>query len=598
MEREARIEDYALIGDCETAALVGRDGSIDWLCLPRFDSAACFAALLGTPEHGRWRIAPAAPVTNVRRWYRGATLVLETEFTTASGTVALVDFMPVRSDRADLVRIVVGRRGHVPMRLELAIRFDYGSIVPWVRRLPRGIAVVGGPDSLLLRTPVELYGEEYRTIAQFEVAEGERVPFDMTWFPSHEEPGHELDPEAALRQTEEWWSDWSAQCTYEGPWRDAVVRSLITLKALTYRPTGGIVAAPTTSLPARFGGVRNWDYRYCWLRDATFTLLALMNAGYTREARAWREWLVRAVAGRPDQIRIMYGLAGERRLTEMELPWLPGFADSRPVRIGNAAHQQFQLDVFGEMLDATHQAWRLGVPVDENAWRVDTALLDYLETAWTEPDEGIWEVRGPRRHFTHSKMMAWVALDRAVRGIEHFHLSGPLDRWRAVRDAIHHDVCARGFDPQLGSFVQFFGSHLLDASLLMMPLVGFLPVSDPRVRGTVAAIERTLVHDGFVHRYQTTADVDGLPPGEAAFLLCSFWLADNLERLGRHAEALALFERLLSIRNDVGLLAEGYATDRQRLAGNFPQAFSHVGLINSAMNLSRVRRAATERSEE
>ncbi|HET9444691.1 MAG TPA: glycoside hydrolase family 15 protein [Steroidobacteraceae bacterium] len=589
------IEDYALVGDCETAALVSRHGSVDWLCLPRFDSAACFAALLGTPEHGRWLIAPAVPVTSTRRWYRGPTAVLETEFTTRDGVVSVIDFMPMRSGRADLVRIVVGRRGTVPMRMELVIRFDYGSVVPWVRRIPQGISAVAGPDSLLLRTPVVVHGEQFQTVADFTVSEGQHVPFDLTWFPSHLEVTQELEPLVALRQTEEWWEEWSARCTIDGPWRDAIQRSLITLKALTYQPTGAIVAAPTTGLPEQFGGVRNWDYRYCWLRDATFTLLALMNAGYTREARAWREWLVRAAAGRPDQIHIMYGLAGERRLPEIELDWLPGFAQSRPVRIGNAAHAQFQLDVFGEILDATHQAWKLGVPLDDNAWRVDTALATYLESAWREPDEGIWEVRGPRRHFTHSKMMAWVAMDRAVKCIEQFKLAGPIDRWRAVRDAIHEDVCRHGFNADLGSFVQSYGSTLLDAGLLMMPLVGFLPASDERVRGTVDAIQRHLVRDGFVARYQATPDVDGLPPGEATFLLCSFWLVDNLELQGRHREARELFERLLSVRNDVGLLAEGYDTERGRLAGNFPQAFSHVGLINTAFNLSRRLAPAVER---
>ena len=590
------IEDYALIGDCETAALVSRGGSIDWLCFPRFDSHACFAALLGTPEHGRWLLAPAGPVTAVRRWYRGDTAVLETELTTAEGVVSLLDFMPIRSGLPDLVRIVVGRRGRVAMRMELVIRFDYGSVVPWVRRVPGGISAVAGPDGLLLRTPVPLRGEDFRTVADFDVAEGEEIGFDLTWFPSHQEARQELDPHEALRDTETWWTEWAAQCTVTGPWRDAVMRSLITLKALTYRPTGAIVAAPTTSLPERFGGKRNWDYRYCWLRDATFTLLALMSAGYTDEAAAWRDWLVRAVAGRPEQIHIMYGIGGERRLTELELAWLPGFEASSPVRIGNAAHAQFQLGVFGEVLDATHQGWKRGVPHDDNAWRIDTALVNFLESAWREPDEGIWEVRGPRRHFTHSKMMAWVAMDRAVKGIEQFGLEGPVDRWRAIRDAIHQEVCARGYDATQKAFVQFYGSPLLDASLLMMPLVGFLPVSDPRVRGTIEAIERHLARDGFVSRYQTTPEVDGLPSGEASFLLCSFWLVDCLELVGRHDDATRLFDRLLSIRNDVGLLAEGYDTDQRRLAGNFPQAFSHVGLINSALNLSRRRAAAGARS--
>jgi GH15 family glucan-1,4-alpha-glucosidase len=589
------IEDYALLGDCETGALVGRNGSIDWLCFPRFDSHACFAALLGTPEHGRWLLAPAAPVTSVRRWYRGETAVLETEFTTADGIVSVIDFMPIRSGLPDLARLVIGRRGRVAMRMELVIRFDYGSVVPWVRRIPNGISAIAGPDGLLLRTAVPLRGEDLRTVADFEVTEGEEVGFDLTWFPSHQEVRQQLNVREALESTEAWWCDWARGCTVTGPWRGPIVRSLITLKALTYRPTGAIVAAATTSLPEQFGGLRNWDYRYCWLRDATFTLLALMSAGYTLEAAAWRDWLVRAVAGSPNQIHIMYGIGGERRLTELELPWLPGFEGSTPVRIGNAAHAQFQLDVYGEMLDAMHQAGKLGVPQDQNAWRVDKALVTYLESAWKEPDEGIWEVRGPRRHFTHSKVMAWVAMDRAIKAVEQFGLSGPVDRWRAIREAIHQEVCQRGYDANVGAFVQYYGSSRLDASLLMLPLVGFLPVSDPRVRSTIEAIERELSVGGFVSRYRTDPEVDGLPPGEASFLMCSFWLVDCLELLGRHDDATRLFERLLSVRNDVGLLAEGYDTAARRLAGNFPQAFSHVGLINSALNLSRHRAPAIER---
>jgi GH15 family glucan-1,4-alpha-glucosidase len=591
------IEDYALIGDCETAALVSRTGSIDWLCFPCFDSDACFAALLGTPEHGRWLIAPAVPVHDVTRRYMGDTAILETEFRTATGTVSLIDFMPVRSGNPDVVRIVVGRSGSVPMRLELIIRFDYGSVVPWVRRFDGGISAVGGPDSLLLHSRVPLRGENFHTVAEFTVREGERVPFDLTWFPSHQQPSRELDPEESLQSTHAWWVAWSSRCTVSGPWREAVLRSLITLKALTYRPTGALVAAPTTSLPEQPGGVRNWDYRYCWLRDATFTLLALMNAGYTEEARAWREWLLRAVAGRPDQIHIMYGIRGERRLPELELPWLPGFVGSRPVRIGNAAHSQFQLDVFGEVLDSMYQAAKRDVRHGADDWRVEAALVRYLETVWNQPDEGIWEVRGPRRHFTHSKVMTWLALDRAVKGIEQFGFPGPLHRWRALRDHIHREVCERGFDRGREAFVQFYGSTLLDASLLMIPLVGFLPASDPRVRGTVSAIQRDLTQDGFVSRYQTVREIDGLPPGEASFLLCSFWLVDNLVLLGRHEEAHRLFEQLLAVRNDVGLLAEGYDTERGCQAGNFPQAFSHVGLVNSALNLSRIRAPAAERGE-
>lgn len=592
------IEDYALIGDCETAALVGRDGSIDWLCFPRFDSAACFAALLGTPDHGRWLVAPVGPVTAVRRWYRGETAVLETEMTTDEGVVSIIDFMPVRTDLPEVVRLVVGRRGRVRMKTELVVRFDYGSVVPWVRQVDGGITAIAGPDGLLLRSPVPLFGEGFRTVGEFEISEGEEIGFDLTWFRSHEEPDQNLSPREALQSTEDWWTEWAADCSIEGPWREAVIRSLITLKALTYKPTGAIVAAPTTSLPEKFGGVRNWDYRYCWLRDATFTLFALMSAGFTREAAQWREWLVRTVAGMPEQIHIMYGIGGERRLPELELPWLPGFAESRPVRIGNAAHAQFQLDVFGEVLDATYQGWKIGIPHDPEAWRVERALLDYLESAWREPDEGIWEVRGPRRHFTHSKMMAWVAMDRAVKGIEQFGLEGPLERWRAIRDEIHREVCERGYDAELGSFVQYYGSKLLDASLLTMPLVGFLPPTDPRVLGTISAIEEHLSTDGFVSRYQTVPDVDGLPPGEGSFLLCSFWLVDCMELTGRHEEATQLFERLLSIRNDVGLLAEEYDPEAERFTGNFPQAFSHVGLVNSALNLSRRRAPAVQRSED
>ena len=591
------LEDYALIGDCETAALVGRNGSIDWLSFPRFDSAACFAALLGTPENGRWLLAPHGEVSRTRRWYHPGTLILETEFTTAEGVAAVIDFMPVRSGLPDLGRIVVGRRGRVPMRLDLVIRFDYGSIVPWVQRIPGGISAIGGPDGLTLRADVPLRGEDLRTVADFDVSEGQRVAFNLAWHPSHVAFETELDVEQALKRTAKWWCEWSERCIVGGPWREAVIRSLVTLKALTYGPTGAIVAAPTTSLPECFGGVRNWDYRYCWLRDATFTLLALMNAGYTEEARAWRDWLLRSVAGKPEQIQIMYGIRGERRLPELELPWLAGYEESRPVRIGNAASGQRQLDVFGELLDAIHQAWRMGVPPDANAWRVEKALVTHLESAWHEPDEGLWEVRGPRRHFTHSKMMAWVALDRAVKGIESFKLEGPVDRWRSVRDAIHRDVCMHGYNPGLGAFVQSYGSDLLDASLLMMPLVGFLPISDERVRSTVMAIEQQLSVDGFVHRYRTEPDVDGLPPGEATFLLCSFWLADNLQLLGRHDDARLLFERLLSIRNDVGLLSEGYDVRQKRLAGNFPQAFSHVGLINTAMNLTSSQAPANERGE-
>ncbi len=593
----ARIEDYALIGDCQTAALVARDGSIDWLCLPRFDSGACFAALLGTPDHGRWRIAPAAPVRRTRRRYRGDTLVLETEHDVDGGTIRVIDCMPPRTAAPDLVRIVEGVRGRVPVRSELAIRFDYGSVVPWVRRTEWGIRAIAGPDTLLLRTSVPLRGEGYTTVGDFTVAAGERVAFDLAWYPTFDREPEETDAMQAVEDTERWWRDWASRCRYDGPWRTAVVRSLVTLKALTYAPTGGIVAAPTTSLPERLGGVRNWDYRYCWIRDATFTLYALMLGGFTDEAKAWREWLLRAVAGMPSQIQIMYGLAGERRLTELELGWLPGYEGAAPVRIGNAAHRQRQLDIFGEVMDALHVARREGLPTEENTWRVQRDLLRYLETVWAEPDEGIWEMRGPRRHFTHSKVMAWVALDRAVKGVERFGLEGDAARWRALRDTIHAEVCEKGYDPGRRAFVQYYGGTELDASLLMMPLVGFLPPSDPRVRGTVAAVERELLHDGFVLRYRTQPAVDGLPPGEGAFLACTFWLADNLVLLGREADARAIFERLVGLANDVGLLSEQYDPAARRLTGNFPQAFTHVSLINTACNLAGLPGPADRRPE-
>jgi GH15 family glucan-1,4-alpha-glucosidase len=590
-----RIEDYALIGDRHTAALVGRDGSIDWLCLPRFDSGACFAALLGRPEHGRWLLAPKGEARPVRRRYRDGTLVLETDLESADGAVTLVDCMPPRTDNLSLVRLVIGRQGTVPMSLHLVIRFDYGSIVPWVRRAEHGILAVAGPDAIILDTEVELRGEDLTTVADFTVKEGQVVPFVLQWFPSHRDRPAPVDAAEAVAETERWWREWSGRCRYRGRWREAVVRSLITLKALTYAPTGGIVAAPTTSLPERPGGVRNWDYRYCWLRDATFALYALMSGGYIDEARAWREWLLRAVAGNPAQLNILYGLAGERRLTEIELDWLPGYEGSRPVRIGNAAHKQFQLDVFGEIMDSLYVARRSGVEPNENAWRVSRVLLDYLEKAWREPDEGIWEVRGPRRHFTHSKVMAWVAVDRALKGMERFGLEGPAERWRQLRDAIHAEVCQKGYDPARNTFVQYFGESELDASLLMIPLVGFLPPDDPRVRGTVEAIQRDLRHGGFVLRYQPRPEVDGLPPGEGAFLPCTFWLADNLALLGRTREAEELFECLLGLCNDVGLLAEEYDPAGVRQLGNFPQAFTHVALVNTACNLEHEKGPAADR---
>lgn len=584
-----KIEDYALIGDCHTAALVGRDGSIDWLCLPRFDSPACFAALVGTPDHGRWQLCPAAEIRRVSRRYRPNTLVLETDYETDDGAVTVIDCMPPRSLEPDLVRVVTGRRGTVPMRMQLVIRFDYGSIIPWVQRVDGGLSAVGGPDSLLFQTEAPMRGEGFTTVSEFSVSQGQSMPFVLMWHPFHESPPEKCDAQAAVNNTQQWWEDWSGRCAYQGPWRDAVLRSLITLKALTYAPTGGILAAPTTSLPECIGNVRNWDYRYCWVRDATFTLKALMSGGYLDEALSWRDWLLRAVAGTPSQVNIMYGLAGERRLDELELSWLPGYEGSPPVRVGNAAYRQFQLDVFGEVMDALHLARTAGVPHDVNSWRVQQAMLEHLEKAWHEPDEGIWEVRGPRRHFTHSKIMAWTAMDRAIRAVEQYGREGPVDRWRAIRAEIHDQVCREGYDASRNTFVQFYGSRALDASLLMMPLVGFLPASDPRVRGTVEAIQRELTHGGFVIRYPTDPKVDGLPRGEGVFLACTFWLADCLALLGRHEEAREMFERLLDLRNDVGLLSEEYDPAARRFLGNFPQAFSHVGLINTACNLSNHR---------
>jgi GH15 family glucan-1,4-alpha-glucosidase len=594
----SNIEDYALIGDCESAALVSREGSIDWLCFPRFDSGACFAALLGTPEHGRWLLTPAATIQHVQRRYRHDTLILETDFHTDAGQVTVIDFMPNRTETPDVVRIVEGKQGQVPMHMDLIIRFDYGSIIPWVRRLDWGLRATAGPDTLYLRTPVDMHGENMHTAATFTVSAGERVPFVLSWCPTHARAPESAEAEELFRVTEAWWQEWSSRCTYEGRWKEAVVRSLITLKALTYAKTGGIVAAATTSLPEKIGGKRNWDYRFCWLRDATFTLYALMNNGYTSEACAWREWLINAVAGNPAELQIMYGLAGERRLTELILEWLPGYAGSAPVRIGNAAYQQHQLDVYGEVMDALHLARRQGLPPSENAWRIQHAMMNFLESDWHKPDEGIWEVRGPRRDFTHSKVMAWVAVDRAVKAIESFGLDGPVDTWRRLRDAIHQQVCTQGFDPQLNAFVQYYGSKEPDASLLMLPLVGFLPADDARMVGTVAYIQKHLNRDGFIDRYPTREEVDGLPPGEGAFLLCTFWLADNLALQGRYGEAKELFERLLNLRNDVGLLSEEYDTTHKRLLGNFPQAFSHVGLINTAYNLARVRGPAEDRPKQ
>jgi GH15 family glucan-1,4-alpha-glucosidase len=585
------IENYALIGDCHTAALVSTSGSIDWLCLPHFDSGACFASLLGTPDNGYWAISPASTIRNIRRSYREGTLILETEFETETGIVRLVDFMTTRKETPDLVRIVIGKSGHVPIRMELAIRFDYGSIVPWVESTERGLSAIAGPDMVSLRTEVPLRGEDFRTVADFTLSEGQEVSFDLTWYPSYHYEPSPLDTSKALRDTEQWWQEWSQRCCYRGEWREAVTRSLITLKALTFEPTGGIVAAPTTSLPEQIGGVRNWDYRYCWIRDASLTLDALLNAGYVAEAKSWRDWLLRAVAGHPSELNIVYGVRGERRLPEITLPWLAGYEGSKPVRTGNAAYGQFQLDIFGEMLNTMYHARRAGIGATEKRRGVAQALLEFLETAWEKPDEGIWEVRGPRRHFTHSKVMAWVALDRAVKSMRQGWIPDEK-KWEALRDRIHEETCQKGFDVEMNSFVQFYGSKHLDASLLMIPLVGFLPPDDPRIVGTISAIEKNLMSpEGFVARYTMDPSVDGLPEGEATFLPCTFWMADNYLLQGRRKDAVNTFERLLAIRNDVGLLAEEYDPATKRLLGNFPQAFSHVGLVNTAFAFEKARKA-------
>ncbi len=593
-DRPAAIEDYGLIGDCATAALVSRSGSIDWLCWPRFDSGACFGALLGTPDHGRWLIAPADPAPQVTRAYHDGSVILETVFTTAEGEVSLIDFMPVGHHHSSVVRLVRGRRGRVAMRMELALRFDYGALVPWVTQLPdgSGVSAIAGPDMAVLRTPVPLDGVGLTTVAAFTVGEGDTVAFALTYVPSHLKPPPPLDAVAELARTGAFWTGWSARATIGemapgGAHQLAVKRSLITLKALTYAPTGGIVAAPTTSLPEQLGGPRNWDYRFCWLRDATITLLAFMQAGYFDEAQAWRDWLHRAVAGAPDQLQIMYGIQGERRLTEWEVPWLPGYQGATPVRVGNAAHDQLQLDVYGEVMDALHQARMGGLSSAADDWSLQCRFLDHLENIWEQPDEGMWEVRGGRRPFTFSKVMAWVALDRSIRTAENFGLEAPLERWRVLRDTMHATVCREGYSAAKGSFTQSFGSQSLDASLLLIPMVGFLPPEDPRVRGTLAAVERELLVDGFVLRYRTSDGADGLPGGEGAFLACSFWLADSYGQQGRRREAHDLFDRLLSLRNDLGLLAEEYDPRAGRQVGNFPQAFSHVALISSAYALAR-----------
>jgi GH15 family glucan-1,4-alpha-glucosidase len=583
-----RIEDYALIGDMQSAALVCRDGSIDWLCFPRFDSPACFAALLGDEENGRWQIAPAeGDRRSTRRRYRGDTLILETEWDTSSGSVRMIDFMPPRGEAPDIVRIVEGLSGEVRMRTELRIRFDHGAVIPWMRKTDGQLVGLAGPDAVWLRGPIELKGENFQHSAEFTVGQGERVPFVLTWHPSHLPSPKPVDPHVALEETEALWTDWARSFSYHGTYRDAVARSLITLKALTYAPTGGIVAAPTTSLPETMGGVRNWDYRYCWLRDATMTLEALLRSGFTGEAEAWQQWLLRAVAGSPENIQIMYGVAGERRLPEWEIGWLSGYEGSRPVRVGNAAVGQFQLDVPGEVMNSVYLATRAGLQPADHVWSMQRALLRMLEQRWLEPDEGLWEIRARSRHFVHSKVMCWVAFDRAVRMVEEFGRPGPVHHWRRIRDRIHREVCERGFDAGRGTFTQSYGSAELDAALLLIPQVGFLPGRDPRVVGTVKAVQRELAVDGFVRRYPTEQgeSSDGLTGEEGAFLACSFWLVDALRLIGERDAALDRFERLLALRNDVGLLSEEYDPRLGRLLGNFPQAFTHVPLIHTAYEL-------------
>jgi GH15 family glucan-1,4-alpha-glucosidase len=594
----SRIEDFALIGDCESAALVSRDGSIDWLCWPRFDSDACFAALLGGPEHGRFRITPRGDNAKITRRYRPDTLILETRFETDEGAVTLIDFMPIRGANPDCVRIVVGERGRVTMHAELILRFGYGASVPWVRKLGNGLLrAIAGPDMVVLHTPVHMRGKDMKHVGDFVVGEGDRVPFVLSYGPSHLPLPQPLAADAALKDTEEFWQDWVKKGHTNGPWKDAVCRSLITLKALTYGPTGGLVAAPTTSLPEFIGGKRNWDYRFCWVRDATLTLLALMNAGYFDEARAWRDWLTRAVAGTPAQLGVMYGIAGERRLTEWEVPWLPGYENSAPVRIGNAAYEQLQLDVFGEIMDTAHQARRGGLTASESNWDVQIALLDHLEQVWMKPDHGIWEVRTPPQHFTYSKAMTWVAFDRAIKSAEMFGLPGSVDRWRTLAETIHADVCAKAWDEKRSTFTRSYGSHDLDASLLLLAPIGFLKPDDPRYRGTVEAVERDLLVDDLVLRYDSLKSKDGLPAGEGAFLACSFWLADAYLLLGRRDDAEQLFKRLVALCNDVGLLSEEYDPRAKRHLGNFPQAFSHVALINTAFNLTRAEKPAEQRAD-
>ena len=584
-----KIEDYGFLSDTQTSALVSRDGCIDWLCFPRFDSGACFASLLGNRDNGHWRFWPKEKIDKISRRYRGDALILETEVETKSGAVRLIDFMPPRGENPDIIRIVEGIWGEVTMQMELIIRYDYGRTVPWVRKGHGGLEAIAGPNGLILRTPVKTEGQDLTTVAEFAVKKGKRVPFVLTWFASHSKPPKKVTPDHALRDTENYWKKWTKRCQRKTPWDDAVVRSLIVLKGLTYAPTGGIVAAATTSLPEEIGGVRNWDYRYCWLRDATLTLVALVDAGYQDEAKSWREWLLRAIAGSPDQMQIMYGVRGERSLEELELPWLSGYENSKPVRRGNAASNQFQLDVYGEVLGTMYRAHEAGIENRETDWRLQAALMNFLESNWNKPDEGIWEVRGGAKHFTHSKMMAWVAFDRAVKLVEECGCRSPehVARWRKIRDQIHQEVCTRGFNTTKNAFTQYYGSDALDASLLQMPLAGFLPSTDKRIRGTIAAIERELMRDGFVLRYRPQEEgVDGLPGNEGVFLPCSFWMAACLHRIGRKKDARDLFERLLSVRNDLGLLSEEYDPVSKRQLGNFPQAFSHVSLVNAALILS------------
>jgi GH15 family glucan-1,4-alpha-glucosidase len=588
------IEDYGLIGDCETAALIGRDGSIDWLCWPAFDSDACFAAILGTRKNGRWLIAPSETVTASSRRYWDDTLILETRFETEGGTVALIDFMPPRGAASDVVRLVRGVSGRVTMRMELVIRFGFGVDIPWVKRTEDRSALLAicGQDMTVLRTPVETRGEDLTTVAEFVVSAGESMPFVLTYGPSHLAVPEPIDPAVALQETEAFWTEWSSRCSYEGESRDLVMRSLITLKALTYAPTGGIVAAPTTSLPEKLGGARNWDYRFCWLRDATFTLLALMNSGYTEEASAWHGWLLRAVAGAPVNMQIMYGIMGQRRLLEWEADWLPGYENSLPVRLGNAAHAQLQLDVYGELIDAFHQSRMTELKLDEESWALECSVLEHLAEVWNQPDHGIWERRGEAKHYVFSKVMCWVAFDRGIKSAERFGLKAPLESWRVLRAGIHRDVCAMGFDAKLNSFVESYGSQLLDASILLLPAVGFLPASDSRIRGTIAAIEQYMMRDGFVLRHDPREVSDETQPIEGAFLACSLWLADAYVLTGEIGKAQALFDRVIAIANDLGLFAEEYDTAVRRQVGNFPQALTHIALINTAHNLSDAKRAS------